>query len=247
MTETWDFLRSPAADAATNMALDEALLRTAAARGRPLLRLYSWSRPAISIGYFQKFPTHLVGAPHLNPLPAGGERRFPSPFVKGEGQGEGFDQIVRRSTGGGLVYHGDGVDTTYTVVVPPDHRLYTMSTPDAYCAIHQAVARAIGNGSQITDHQSPLPRTGYDCFQNPVHGDVVADGKKLAGAAQRRTKWGMLHQGSIAASVTAEALRRGFTHVLGVEFEVHKCSAAERALAEKLTREKYAAAAWNRR
>ena len=37
--EVWDFLESPAADAATNMAVDEVLLRTAAQRGRPLLRV----------------------------------------------------------------------------------------------------------------------------------------------------------------------------------------------------------------
>ena len=219
VTETWHFLRSPAADAAANMALDEALLRTATERGRVLLRVYSWLRPAVSIGYFQKFPAHLT------------EKH----------------EIVRRSTGGGLVYHGDGVDTTYTLVVPPDHRLYTMSTADAYCTIHQAVAAAIGNQSQVTNHKSPIPRTGYDCFQNPVHGDVMADGKKLAGAAQRRTKWGMLHQGSIAATVTAEILRRGFSEILGVEFESYKPGAAERTLAGKLAREKYATDAWNRR
>ena len=124
MAETWDFLQSPAGSAAFNMALDEALLLTAAKRGRPLLRIYSWERPSVSLGYFQKFPAHLAGP----------------------------KEIVRRPTGGGLVYHGDGVDTTYTVVSPPDHRLYSMSTEEAYCAIHKAVAVTIGSHSQITNH-----------------------------------------------------------------------------------------------
>jgi hypothetical protein len=56
MSELWHLLESRTADAAMNMAVDEALLRTAAERGRSLLRAYSWLRPAISIGYFQKFP-----------------------------------------------------------------------------------------------------------------------------------------------------------------------------------------------
>jgi len=218
MTETWGFLRSPAADAATNMALDEVLLRTAAERGQPLLRVYLWNRPSVSFGYFQRFPAHLAGK----------------------------YEVVRRPTGGGLVYHGDGVDTTYTVVVPPDHRLYTMSAADAYCTIHKAVAAAIGNQSEVTNHPSPVPRTGYECFQNPVRGDVMADGKKLAGAAQRRTKWGLLHQGSIAARVAADGVTRGFSEILGVRFEDYRSSDAERTLAEKLAWEKYATAAWNR-
>lgn len=209
----WHFLQSPAADAATNMAVDEALLRTAPQRGRPLLRVYSWERPAISIGYFQKFPVHLAGQ----------------------------YQIVRRPTGGGLVYHGD--DTTYTIVVPPTHSLYKMSTTDAYCAIHRAVAAALGDKSRIITTKTQTPRTGYDCFQNPVAGDVVADGRKLAGAAQRRTKFGMLHQGSIDARVTGEQLCRAF----GVQFNAHTMTGAERFEAEGLVCEKYSTDAWNRR
>ena len=39
-------------DAALNMAIDEALLQTASL---PLLRVYRWSRPAVSVGYFGRF------------------------------------------------------------------------------------------------------------------------------------------------------------------------------------------------
>ena len=240
MPELWHFLHSPVGDAATNMALDEALLRSAAERGRPLLRIYSWARPAVSIGYFQRFPALLSDQ----------------------------YQIVRRPTGGGLVYHGDGVDTTYTVIVPPEHRLYTMSTADAYCAIHGAVAAACelrGRESRswsslVAPHKgfaATIPalhkaqvasrRGSYECFQNPVHGDVVVDGRKLAGAAQRRTKWGLLHQGSIATDVTPDILEYGFSNRMGVGFESYKPSVAECTLAEKLVRERYATAAWNRR
>ena len=216
MTESWDFLQSPAAGAAWNMALDEALLQTAAKRGRPLLRIYSWGKPAVSFGYFQKFPALLA---------------------------EHYD-VVRRPTGGGVVYHVE--DTTYTVVVPPAHKLYAMKTADAYCALHKAVAAAFE--SQAALHDAPLrsPQGQYECFRRPVHGDVVADGRKLAGGAQRRTKFGMLHQGSIAAKISAEQLRRAFEDEWGIRFEEYRLTDADNALAEKLTRQKYATAEWNK-
>jgi lipoate-protein ligase A len=244
MPEIWDFLYSPAASAAFNMALDEALLRTAMQRGRPLLRVYSWEKPSVSFGYFQKFPAHLA---------------------------DGYE-AVRRSTGGGVVYHVE--DTTYTVVVPPANALYAMKTTDAYGALHKAVAAALSSivcsreshsrlgaplprksfaattaAAEPALHQAQLrsPQGQYECFQKPVHGDVVADGRKLAGGAQRRTKSGMLHQGSIAANLSAEQLKRGFQDALDVGFAVYELTDAERALAEKLAREKYSAASWNHR
>ncbi len=217
MRETWGFLLSPAAGAAWNMALDEALLHTAVERGRPLLRVYAWEKPSVSFGYFQKFPAPLAEC----------------------------HDVVRRPTGGGVVYHVQ--DTTYTVVVPPAHALYAMKTADAYCALHQAVAAAFQSPSAL--HQAPLqsPQGQYECFQRPVHGDVVADGRKLAGGAQRRTKACPLHQGSIAAKLSADQIKHGFQEALGVEFEIYELADAERTRAEKLVREKYATDAWNRR
>ena len=219
MAEIWNFLQSPANNAAFNMALDEALLHTAAQRKQPLLRVYRWEKAAVSFGYFQKFPRQLAD-------------RY---------------EIVRRPTGGGLVYHGDGVDTTYTVIAPPAHRLSTMSTSDAYGTIHKAVAVAIGNQSQVTNHQSSLPRSNYECFTNPVPGDVVANGRKLAGGAQRRNKYGMLHQGSIALRVSAKQLAHGFSATFDSKLQSYSPTDQERSLADRLAHEKYATDAWNRR
>ena len=61
------------------MAVDEVLLRNATGRRLPLLRVYTWVRPAVSFGYFQEFPACLAAK---------------------------YDS-VRRLTGGGVVYHGD--------------------------------------------------------------------------------------------------------------------------------------------
>ena len=216
MSETWDFLCSLAAGAAFNMALDESLLRTAMKRGRPLLRVYSWEKPAVTFGYFQKFPAQLADD----------------------------YEVVRRLTGGGVVYHVR--DTTYTVVVPPGHSLHAMKTADAYCMLHKAVAAAFETQPHLHDTELHSPQGQYECFQKPMRGDVVTDGRKLAGGAQRRTKSGMLHQGSIDAKLSAEQLQRGFGETLEIDFAEYEVADAERTLAEKLVVEKYATDAWTR-
>jgi lipoate-protein ligase A len=199
------------------MAVDEALLRTAGDRKFPVLRCYSWDRAAVSFGYFQKYPAHLAN-------------RY---------------ELVRRPTGGGVVYHDH--DTTYTVVAPPGHALYKLSTSDAYCLLHRAVLVALRLRAEIAASQLRSPTGQYECFQNPVHGDVVADGQKLAGGAQRRAKWGMLHQGSIAASVSVEQLMEGFREVLNAEFAAYELTPAESDLAGRQAVEKYSTEAWNKR
>ena len=195
------------------MAVDHALLRFAVTRGRPLVRLYAWCQPAVSYGYFQKYPTHLAGQ----------------------------YEIVRRPTGGGLVYHGQ--DTTYTLVIPPGQALYRLSTSAAYRAIHRAVAAALTAQAELLPH-AQAPRGQYECFQNPVAGDVVAGTQKLAGGAQRRGRAGVLHQGSIAAGrVDADRLLAAFRTEFNCEFISYTLTAAEQAEADRLCREKYATAA----
>src|ERR1700682_3117192 len=81
--------------AALNMAIDEALLEHASS---PSIRFYRWDHLALSFGYFGKF------ADVANST----ER-----------------DLVRRWTGGGIVFHGD--DLTYSIVVPATSEFF--STP----------------------------------------------------------------------------------------------------------------------
>lgn len=219
--DPWHLWNDAARDPALNMALDEALLRTAAERGRPLLRVYRWSAPAVTIGFFQKFSPELApGRP-----------------------------VVRRPTGGGLVDHAR--DATYTVVAPPEHPLYRMPTPESYRVIHEAVTaalRRLGVAARLARCCAP-ERSGV-CFAAPVQFDVVADGRKVAGAAQRRLKRGLLHQGSVLLPVDAKLngeLQSGFEAALGAVFERFEPPPALLALAEKLRAEKYATTAWTER
>ena len=211
-----------------NMALDEALLCTASERGRPLLRLYGWNAPAVSIGVFQKFSPDLApGRP-----------------------------VVRRPTGGGLVDHAR--DITYTVVVPIGHALYRIATTESYRRIHEAVAATL----RLLDWAAALAPCSSSaipgvCFAGPVKYDVVVAGQKVAGAAQRRLKRGLLHQGSILLPSALAGtnrppapdgeLRRGFEEVFGVNLEAWQPAPNLFDLAWNLCAQKYGAREWTER
>lgn len=138
-------------------------------RQRPLLRIYGWKGSWGSIGYFGKIYEAREAIP-----------------------GVGW---VRRWTGGGIVDHR--ADWTYSLIVPRGHGLAEMKGGKGYKAIHDAVARVLGNEAGLAaPRESP---GGGLCFRNAVEHDVVdRTGTKLAGAAQRRGKRGLLHQGSIS-------------------------------------------------
>src|SRR5512145_3061472 len=112
---TWRFLDSGPASGARNMAIDEGLLAEAAAgKAPPLLRLYTWSPPAVSLGRFQD------AAGSVN---AGACRE------------RGID-IVRRITGGRAVLHDQ--ELTYSVIAPADGLF-----PDDVLGTYKMIAAAL--------------------------------------------------------------------------------------------------------
>ncbi len=165
--EELDVIFDGAHDGITNMALDERLFHTVT---KPTLRFYTWSEPTVSIGYFSRLDDALTMA-----------RGLP---------------IVRRGTGGGLVFHGTGEDLTYSLSIPQTE--LPLSSTHIYRSVHAALIIALDeigvNGCRL---QEAGTSPGPTCFQNPVRDDVVREGRKIAGAAQRRTRRGILHQGSI--------------------------------------------------
>jgi lipoate-protein ligase A len=199
------------------MAVDEALLREVR---EPVLRIYEWDVPAVSLGYFQ--PAALA------------EQR---PFV-------------RRYTGGGLVDHAH--DVTYTLVLPRAHPWMKLSAPESYRHVHRGVQTALaacGIESELT-HTAPAVDS-HACFAKPVRFDIVAAERKLSGAAQRRTREGLLHQGSILLPDPARngALRRAFAEAFAARLELAtspgNLTAGETARAADLERDRYATDAWN--
>ena len=147
-------------------------------------------------------------------------------------------EIVRRWTGGGIVPHGD--DITYSLIVPRAHPFFGVSPRESYGAIHERVAAALGDATLAA---VVAPQTSAACFENPVLHDVLVENRKVAGAAQRRTKCGLLHQGSIQIAGDPERIANAFA---ARRFSA-PLSADILDAARRISREKYASEIWTRR
>lgn len=156
-------------DGYRNMAVDDWLLETAR---RPVLRIYRWEPGWGSFGYFVPQAEAAALLPGL--------------------------KLVRRRTGGGIVDHRK--DLTYTLVVPSGHPLADQRGGASYRFIHQALAAALSpEDPDLRLAGGAVAVRGGDCFARPVEHDLLDhDGRKIAGAGQRRSADGLLHQGSVA-------------------------------------------------
>jgi lipoate-protein ligase A len=86
-----------------------------------------------------------------------------------------------------------------------------------------------------------------DCFANPVRADVLVDGRKVAGAAQRRTRAGLLHQGSIQQVDLGADFARRFAKELSENCSQRRIDSELSDRAKKIAKKKYATQAWLRR
>lgn len=147
-------------------------------------------------------------------------------------------ELVRRWTGGGEVPHGD--DFTYTLTVPHSHAFCRTGVRESYRTLHLTLAALLPGANLAAADEGDAPA----CFARPVVADVLVAGKKVAGAAQRRGSFGLLHQGSIQGIVPAADLAHRFAGALASSVIEHRFSPSLRALAEKLAEEKYGSQAW---
>ncbi len=208
------------------MALDEALLEAAPSLG-PVLRFYSWTEPAASFGYFQKY-AEVETMTQLRPL-------------------------VRRPTGGGVVPHD--ADWTYSLVFPPDDPWYDLKAVESYRRVHEWIQTAFRQLKIATELaaccRKALPG---QCFAGYEKLDVLWHGRKIAGAAQRRTRHGLLIQGSVQpppiklsradweqAMCDAARLKPGF------KWQAFAPEAAFHARVAELAANTYSQPAYNRR
>jgi lipoate-protein ligase A len=174
------------AGAAENMATDFLLLSR---YPEPVVRFrhYDWRTPAFTFGFSQKI------AWVRENLPAG----------------EHLD-LCRRPTGGGMVDHRN--DWTYLLVLPRGHSLYDERATQSYRVVHECLAgalQAMGQPAAVKTECEPCAASEEEtkgataqpgvCFQRAELYDVInpATGAKVAGAAQKRSKSGLLFQGSI--------------------------------------------------
>lgn len=216
--ECWQVLRGGCHSPAENMAVDEALLLSANERGIPCLRLYSWREAAATFGYFQRYD-RVAESTELRPL-------------------------IRRPTGGGLVPHER--DWTYSVVIPTRHEWYSLSACESYCRLHRWVVTSLQTMGLRSELAPEFQDGAGQCFAGHEANDVLVDGCKVAGAAQRRNKLGLLVQGSVQPNVDWERSQWETAMVCCAESEwgVSWCempeSEVDEAVVQRLIAEKYA-------
>ena len=225
--QAWLLLQSGPGEAAFNMALDEALLHSASRLGGPVLRFYGWTEPAASFGYFQKHAV-LERLTSLRPL-------------------------VRRSTGGGLVPHN--ADWTYSLVFPPAHAWYQLSATNSYRRVHEWIRAAFARLGLTTELAPACSKAlPGQCFQGYEMFDLLHGGRKIAGAAQRRTRDGLLIQGSVQPqrlSLARTDWEKTMCDVAraehGVAWATFQPDAALSQRAQELARQKYSQASYNQK
>ncbi len=208
-----DILPFRTGGAAENMACDFLLLQRYPRTDMPRFRHYGWHRPAFTFGCSQKIA-----------------------FVRATLPADGPFDLCRRPTGGGLVDHRD--DWTYALVIPRGHPLEELRATQSYREVHGRLAEALrlqGVPAVTKPVDSPTePGTSKPtgvpaeasakagiCFERAEFHDVVhaTSGKKIAGAAQKRNKHGLLFQGSIWRPATGpgvdwDQFHEDFTHQL---------------------------------
>ncbi|MDX1946379.1 MAG: biotin/lipoate A/B protein ligase family protein [Pirellulaceae bacterium] len=183
-------LHDPPAAGAWNMAVDEALLASAAG-GIATLRFYQWAEPTLSLGYFQAAADRaLHSASEACPL-------------------------VRRASGGGAILHDQ--ELTYSLAIPARGRF---GAAELYDRMHGTLIEVLAGlgvraelcgGKSTCDSLPPAtvaippeerapkgrPPCAFLCFQRLTRGDVLCSGAKIAGSAQRRHRGGLLQHGSV--------------------------------------------------
>jgi lipoate-protein ligase A len=160
-----------------NMAVDQVLLEECAASGQETLRLYRWRPATLSLGYFQPLSARADHQPSLE-----------------------LD-VVRRATGGGAIVHDQ--ELTYSLAVPLNDR-WSVRHRELYDLVHGVIIECLGEWGAAcrawsddgSSQVAPGPKS-FLCFQRRSPGDLVLDGFKVCGSAQRRDRQALLQHGSI--------------------------------------------------
>ena len=170
----WRLLLTPAAGGAENMALDEALMVRARETGEFTLRVYSWATPTLSLGRNQS-------ARRVYDLDRIRARRL---------------SVVRRPTGGRAILHHREI--TYSVTGPAADAGDLQESYNRINRVLVAGLERLGVRTELAAASGrPLPPGPAPCFDMPSAGELVLDGRKLAGSAQWRSDGALLQHGSI--------------------------------------------------
>ncbi len=183
----WRLLFTPDVDPYMNMAIDEALTRKCIdSEDRPAaIRFYTWKEISCSIGYFQKIE-NVFKTPNGKKIP-----------------------VVRRPTGGGIVYHGN--DITFSIV----KRRIQSNRQEGITSFYKLVGESLLRGlerlgftctfylPEEESHRSAQERKPLNnrlsqqssCSVTPAKYDIMINGSKVAGYAARKSQGAILCQG----------------------------------------------------
>lgn len=182
----------------------------------PVFRSYQWMRPSVSFGYFTPW------------------KAVVSRYAERD--------LVRRWTGGGIVEHGE--DFTYSLIFPSARNL--PATGELYRFVHLAIGRLLRrSGCPVEMVFLPDPAQSGACFEKAVEFDLKLRGEKIAGAAIRRNRKGLLLQGSIQRLKVPECFGAMLAGALGEQVDVFTLTDAMMEKAQSIAQEKYTAAEWN--
>ncbi len=255
MNNNWRLLFTPNEDPYMNMAIDEALVSKCAdsTNGLSTIRFYTWKEPSCSIGYFQKIETVFA-------------------TLKENGT-----PVVRRPTGGGVVFHGD--DITFSIVKKRvcDKRLGDVSS------FYKQIGKSILVGLKklgftcsfyIPEKAEPISESGKEnlkssstqdsvCSLTPARYDILINGRKVAGYAARRSRDAILCQGYLDVyEIRKDRLNNtgnemidllygnlvnSFKEVFGITLTSAPLTVEEKILAHQIKERKYSCKKWNYR
>lgn len=184
----WRWMDGGEAAGAVHMAVDSALLENPSRLRVPTVRMYRWKPACLSLGVHQR----------------DGHVDYPAC------RRDGVD-VVRRPTGGRAVLHSDEI--TYAVVFPAESETGGLPKQELYRKVSEALVRGLsGLGLPVTyekrSGRPPSPRdpsTAMSCFNSAARWEILLDGRKLVGSAQKVAPGGVLQHGSI---LTGDGHRR---------------------------------------
>lgn len=176
--KTWRLIETGIGSAGWNMALDEALLNSFQEGDLPILRLYSWE-PALSLGRFSGTNKSL----NMKRLE---EQKL---------------SYVRRMTGGGVLVHGG--DLSYALILPRESiRVKGVKMSYRYlCRFLIRLYEKLGFDARFASDLNVEGERSDICLAGNEAYDIMIDGKKMGGNAQRHIRQALFQHGSIPVSV----------------------------------------------
>lgn len=186
---SWKILDTGLASADVIMQKDKNLLEEIASEIDPILHFYQFEKNSATYGHFLQTKDFF----NLDEVEKTGLR------------------LAKRPTGGGIIFHL--WDFAFSALIPATHALFSQNTLENYATINRAVLLAVEEflqkrGCELTPNDGVILGTGCEhfCMAKPTKYDVMLNGKKVAGAAQRKTRHGLLHQGSISLMLPSKGL-----------------------------------------